>query len=151
MPSKGGICRDFEENRRSGGGKDSVGSARSDRFRPALKYPDRVSGIAGFFTRKRTAVEERDYPRHADIVRSAVAGALRNLGWKARANQTGTIETSWKGVLGVEGSLIIRILTIKKSTRVRVESTARKGGFDFGQTASKVREFFLKLDLNLPL
>lgn len=148
---KSRICRGSGHDRRSGGGIESVGWARRERSGPALKYPALVSGIAGFFTRKRTAVEERDYPRHADIVRSAVGGALRNLGWKARANQTGTIETSWKGVLGVEGSMIIRILTIKKSTRVRVESIARKGGFDFGQTASKVREFFLKLDLNLPL
>ena len=109
------------------------------------------SGIASFFTRKRTAVEERDYPRHVDIVRSAVAGAFRSLRWKVRATPSGTIEASWTGVLGTEGSVVIRILTVKKVTRVRVESVARKGGFDFGQNASKVREFFLKLDLSLPL
>lgn len=109
------------------------------------------SGIASFFTRKRTAVEERDYLRHADVLRSTVAGAVRSLGWKARATQSGSIEASWTGAFGTEGSVVIRILTVKKATRVRVESVARRGGFDFGQNASKVREFFLKLDLGLPL
>jgi hypothetical protein len=109
------------------------------------------SGLGSFFTRKRTAVEERDYYRHADVVRSAVAGTIRNLGWKARATQTGTIEASWEGSFGMEGSVVIRILTVTKATRVRMESVARKGGFDFGQNASKVREFFLKLDASIPL
>ncbi len=109
------------------------------------------SGVVGFFTKKRTAVEERDYPRHVDIVRSAVAGALRSLRWELRTTQSGMIEASWSGVFGAQGSVVVRILTVKKVTRVRVESVARKGGFDFGENASKVREFFLKLDLNLPL
>jgi hypothetical protein len=32
---------------------------------------------------------------------------------------------------------------------VRVQSVARRGGFDFGQNASKVREFFRNLRLPL--
>lgn len=107
------------------------------------------SGIAGFFTRKRSAVEEHDYYRHVDKVRSAVAGAVRGLGWKARATQGGTIEATWASPFGTEGSVVIRILTVKNATRVRMESVARRGGFDFGQNASKVREFFAKLDADI--
>ncbi|MDQ6891922.1 MAG: DUF1499 domain-containing protein [Acidobacteriota bacterium] len=109
------------------------------------------SGIADFFTRKRTAIEERDYPRHIDVVRSAVAGTFRSLGWKAHATKSGLVEGSWTGLFGTEGSVVIRILSVKTATRVRVESVARKGGFDFGQNANKVREFFLKLDASLPV
>ncbi len=108
-------------------------------------------GNLSFFTRKRSAVEERDYTRHAEVVRAAIPGAFRSLGWKARATQSGNFEATWSGSFGTEGSVVIRILTVKKATRVRAESVARQGGLDFGQNASKIREFFLKLDLSLSL
>ncbi len=114
------------------------------------------SDMASFFTRKRTAIEERDYPRHADVVRSAVASAFRSLEWKPRVSQSGTFQTSWTiqatwtGSFWTEGSVVIRILKVDNVTRVRVESVARRGGFDFGENKNKVREFFLKLDLSLP-
>jgi uncharacterized protein (DUF1499 family) len=104
-----------------------------------------------FFT-KRTAAEEHDFAWHPAIVRSAVALAVRKLGWLARTSQSGTIEAVWtSGVFRFKGDVIIKTLTVKGATRVRVESVSRRGGFDFGQNAHRVRDFFLQVDLNMPL
>jgi Protein of unknown function (DUF1499) len=103
------------------------------------------------FTRK-SVVEERDFMRHQDIVRPAVSRAVRELRWPARTTQSGTIEAVWTiGVLRFKGDVIIKTLTVKGATRVRIESTSRRGGFDLGLNARVVRDFFLQVDKYLPM
>jgi uncharacterized protein (DUF1499 family) len=112
---------------------------------------DLKSGSHRLFTRK-SVVEERDFMRHPDIVRPAVSRAVRRLGWPARTTQSGTIEAAWtSGVLRFEGDVIIKILIVKGATRVRIESTSRRGGFDLGLNARVVRDFFLEVDMQLPM
>ena len=102
------------------------------------------------FFRKRSAAEERDFGRHPEIVRPAIARAVRELGWQARTTQSGTIEAVWtSGVFRFKGDVSIKTLTLKGATRVRVESVARRGGFDFGENARMVREFLHQVDLHL--
>jgi hypothetical protein len=102
------------------------------------------------FTRK-SCVEERDFERHVDIVRPAVSRAVRKLQWQARMTPTGTIEAVWTvGLLRLKGDVVIKTLTVKGATRVRVESTSRKAGLDLGLNARMVRDFFLQVDMHLP-
>lgn len=109
------------------------------------------SGSRRLFTKK-SVVEERDFERHLDIVRPAVLRAVRKLKWRARVTQSGTIEAVWtSGVLRLKGDVIIKTLTVKGATRVRIESTSRRGGFDLGLNGRVVRDFFLQVDMHLPM
>jgi len=100
------------------------------------------------FFRKRSAIEERDFDRHPDIVRPAVHRAVQGLGWQARTTQSGAIEAVWTSSLfRLKGDVRVQILTVRGVTRVRIESISRRGGIDFGENVRAVQEFFQRLDV----
>jgi Protein of unknown function (DUF1499) len=117
-------------------------------LRIVIRHPEWSTRMR--FFRQGSAAEERDFARHPDIVRPVVARAVRELGWQARTTQSGTIEAVWtSAVFRFKGDVSIKTLIVKGATRLRVESVSRRGGFDFGQNARRVRDFFFQVDLHL--
>ncbi len=93
-----------------------------------------------------SAEAEKVIPRHVDVVRAALAKALRKLGWNSRIGSNGVVTAVWTSpVFKFKDDVTIDLATADKGTRVRVCSRSRVGRYDFGQNAKHIRELFAEI------
>lgn len=93
-----------------------------------------------------SAEAEKIFPRHVDIVRAALAKALRNLGWQSANGPNGSIAAVWTSpVFHFKDDVTIVLASVEKGTRVRARSKSRVGRYDFGQNAKHIRELFTEV------
>ena len=93
------------------------------------------------------AVDERVFPRHADVLRSAIAKAISRLGWEAKNGSAGTITAIWTSpFFKFKDDITVLVVRAEKGgTRVRVRSMSRVGLYDFGQNAKHIRDLFTEI------
>jgi uncharacterized protein (DUF1499 family) len=93
-----------------------------------------------------SAEGEKSFSRHPDIVRAALAKALRKLGWQSANGSNGSIAAIWTSpVFHFKDDVTIVLAPVEKGTRVRARSKSRVGRYDFGQNAKHVRELFTEI------
>jgi uncharacterized protein (DUF1499 family) len=92
-------------------------------------------------------MDERVFPRHADVLRSAIARAIVRLGWQAKNGSDGTIAAVWTSpFFKFKDDVTILVVPAEKgATRVRVRSISRVGRYDFGQNAKHIRDLFTEI------
>lgn len=93
------------------------------------------------------AMDERVFPRHADVLKSAIAKAISRLGWEAKNGSDGTIAAVWTSpFFKFKDDITILVVPAEKGgTRVRVRSMSRVGKYDFGQNAKHIRDLFAEI------
>jgi len=93
------------------------------------------------------ATDERVFPRHAEVLRSAIARAITRLGWEAKTGSDGTIAAVWTSPFFKfkDDVTILAVPAEKGGTRVRVRSVSRVGRYDFGQNAKHIRDLFTEI------
>jgi uncharacterized protein DUF1499 len=98
----------------------------------------------------REARGDRRYPCPLPDVRRAAQQALAKLGWSWTTTSDGGFDAVWTSrVFKFKDDVTIRFHSAG-GTLVRVQSTSRKGMFDFGQNARHVRDFFNQIASHFP-
>jgi hypothetical protein len=94
-----------------------------------------------------SATGEKVFPRHLDIVRTALAKALRTLGWDSHPSPGGSIAAVWTSpIFRFQDDVTIDLAAVDKGSRVRVRSKSRVGRYDFGQNAKHIRDLFREIE-----
>lgn len=97
------------------------------------------------------AKEDREYPRPLPDVHRASQEALARLGWAWTTSPGGGFDAVWTSrVFRFKDDVSIRFHSAG-GTLVRVQSSSRKGLFDFGQNSRHIRDFFDELERQFPL
>ncbi len=92
------------------------------------------------------AKEDRRYPRPLPDVRRAAQQALARLRWSWITSPEGGFDAVWTSrVFKFKDDVSIRFHSAG-GTLVRVQSSSRKGIFDFGQNLRHVQDFFDQLE-----
>jgi hypothetical protein len=94
----------------------------------------------------RQAREDRRYPRPLPDLRRASQQALAELKWSWTTSPEGGFDAVWTSrVFKFKDDVSIRFHSVG-GTLVRVQSSSRKGLFDFGQNSRHIRDFFEELE-----
>jgi len=93
------------------------------------------------------ATDERAFPRHAEVLRTAISKAISKLGWQAKNGSDGTIAAVWMSpFFKFKHDVTILVVPAEKGgAKVRVRSTSRVGRYDFGQNAKHIRDLFTEI------
>jgi|SRR5450432_3762738 len=94
-----------------------------------------------------SATGEKTFPRHVEVVRVALAKALRTLGWEIHPASDGSIAAIWTSpVFRFKDDVKIDLVAAGTGSRVRVSSKSRVGRYDFGQNAKHIRDLFRAIE-----